>query len=348
MKRVWKRISDWEQWPFFMIYAPLGFVWLYYASKAKAFWFFSNVNPTIEFSGFEGEPKKEMYEQLPQHLYPETIYIKAGTDFKEVITALAKSNIKYPFIVKPEIGMQGILFRKIDHEHELSGYHHIVPVDYLVQSYADLPLEFSVFHIRYPSQSKGKVTGFILKEYLSVQGDGRLTLLQLIKQHPKAKYYKAEMQQKHKHNLQKILQKGEKYILSTAGNHNRGAKFINLHKQIDEQLLSVFDNISMQAKQFYFGRYDLKCTSLEDLKAGKNFSILEFNGAGAEPNHIYDCGMSYISALKEVAAHWKDWYEISRINKQSGVPYWSFIKGYWYLRNARKFFKRLRQYDNQF
>ncbi|HEX8358170.1 MAG TPA: hypothetical protein VF610_12185, partial [Segetibacter sp.] len=69
MKRIWAKISNWEQWPFKLIYAPLGPVWLYYAFKARAFWFFSNVNPTLEFSGFEGETKKEMYDQLPRHLY---------------------------------------------------------------------------------------------------------------------------------------------------------------------------------------------------------------------------------------------------------------------------------------
>jgi hypothetical protein len=56
-----------------IIYAPLGFLWMYYAIKTRAFWFFSNVNPTLEFSGFEGEPKKEMYDQLPKQLYPNTI-----------------------------------------------------------------------------------------------------------------------------------------------------------------------------------------------------------------------------------------------------------------------------------
>ena len=153
------------------------------------------------------------------------------------------------------------------------------------------------------------------------------------------------MQHKHAENLNQVLPEGEKYILSIAGNHNRGAKFINLYKQIDQQLCDVFDDISNKAKTFHFGRYDLKRTSIEDLKAGKNFSILEFNGAGAEPNHIYDCGMSYRDALKVVASHWNDLYKIGMINKKAGIPYWSFIKGYRYLMNAKKFFKKLRQYD---
>jgi hypothetical protein len=154
-----------------------------------------------------------------------------------------------------------------------------------------------------------------------------------------------EMRKRHAQNLSKILAPGEKYFLSITGNHNRGAKFVNLHQQIDQQLCDVFDEISNRAGEFYFGRYDLKCTSIEDLKQGKNISILEFNGTGAEPNHIYDCGMNYREALKEIARHWKYLYEISEINKQRGIPHWTFMKGYKHLRRAAKHFKVMRKYD---
>jgi hypothetical protein len=181
-----------------------------------------------------------------------------------------------------------------------------------------------------------------------VTGDGSSTLLQLIKHHPKAKYREDEMKHLHEENLDRVYPEGFKYMLSFTGNHNRGARFINLHKQIDQKLCDVFDKISNEAGQFYYGRYDLKCTSIEDLKEGRNISILEYNGAGAEPNHIYDCGMSYIDALKEVARHWKDLYEIGRINYKKGVPYWSFMQGKRQLDKARSFFSMLRKYDLEY
>ncbi|MDB5192597.1 MAG: hypothetical protein JWQ96_2160 [Segetibacter sp.] len=345
MNRIWNRITNWELWPFYLIYTPLGFVWAYYAIKARAFWFFSNVNPSLLFSGFEGEGKKEMYEQMPMHLYPRTIYVTPETAIEIAKEKMVKDGLNYPVIAKPEIGMQGILFRKIDSEPELDTYHKIMPFEYVIQEYVDLPLEVSVFHIRYPGQTKGKVTGFILKEYMHVVGDGRSTLLHLIQQHPKAQYRMLEMRQKHGHSFNKIIPAGERYILSIAGNHNRGAKFVNLHKQIDQRLVDVFDNISNSIGQFYFGRYDLKCSSVEELKEGKNFSILEFNGAGAEPNHIYDCGMSYFDALKEVAKHWQDLYLIGRINKAKGIRYWTFKQGLEQIINSKKFFKKLKEYD---
>lgn len=76
----------------------------------------SNVNLTLEFSGFEGETKQEMYLQLPVEYFPKTIYVKAGEDFTELKNRIGNNGFPYPFVVKPEIGMQGLLFRKIEAE----------------------------------------------------------------------------------------------------------------------------------------------------------------------------------------------------------------------------------------
>lgn len=348
MKPLIQRVTHWELWPFYLIYAPLVFVWIYYAAKARYFWFFSPANPTLEFAGFEGESKKEMYEQLPEQYYPKTVYVTAYQDYGELLKSLCRDHLRYPLAVKPQTGMHALMFRKIENEEQLKQYHSYVNVDYLVQEYVNLPYEFSVFHIRYPNEKKGKITGFILKDYLAVTGDGTSTLLQLIRKHPKAKLREDEMKQRHAKHLDGVIAKGTKFYLSIAGNHNRGAKFVNLQHEIDEKLCAVFDNISLEAGHFYFGRYDLKCTSVEDLKAGKNIAILEFNGAGAEPNHIYDCNMKYKDALKTIVQHWDDLYKIARINYEKGIPYWRYSDGIKYLRNAKRFFKKLNEHDLNF
>lgn len=345
MKRLWQQLTHWERWPFNLIYTPMGFLWLYYAVKARAFWFCSNVDPTLEFAGFIGETKREMYEQMPNHLYPATIYIMPNQPIKAVEAQIAAAGIGYPFAVKPQVGMQGMMFRKINSPQQLAAYHRQMIAEYLVQSLVDLPMEFSVFHIRYPGHNKGKITGFILKEYLAVTGDGQSTLLQLIRQHERAAFREEEMRQYHAEQLDCILPAGEKYYLSIAGNHNRGARFINLHHEIDAALCNVFDDISLQCGHFYYGRYDLKCTSVEDLKEGKNIQILEYNGTGAEPNHIYDCGMTYLQALKVIKAHWKDMYRIGKINFKQGIPYWNYSKGRAHMKKSKRFFKMLQQAD---
>ncbi len=345
MKKFFQKITNWELWNFYVLYFPLGPVWLWYCLRSGSFWYFSSSNPTITFGGFEGEGKKEMYDQLPPHLVPRTIYIMHDWSFDKVKVSIAAAGFKFPFIVKPDIGMKGILFRKIDNEEQLKKYHERIPVEYIVQDLVVLPVEVSVFYYRYPWEKNGVVSGFIDKELLQVKGNGQSTLRELVQEHPRARFRMEEMEHRHGHRFERVLPEGEIFYLSYAGNHNRGAHFTNLHNEIDEKLHRVFDELSHFTDKFYYGRYDIKTSSIEDLKQGKNFLILEFNGCGAEPNHIYDCGMSLWKAYGVLLHHWKVLFKISRYNNKSGTPYWSFKKGWKYLKDSKQHFKMLEKYD---
>ena len=296
-----QRLNNWEHWPFRLLYFPLSFVWLWYCIRSRSLWFFSSSNPTITFGGFEGEGKREMYEQLPNEWYPPTCYISPVISFQKLIHQVGVAEIKFPLIVKPDVGMKGLLFRKINTSQELKEYHEAIQVDYLVQEMIDLPIEVSVFYYRFPTQNQGVITGFIQKEYLEVTGDGKTTLARLIETNKRTKNRIEELKRRNQASLDLIIPEGESFILSYAGNHNRGARFIDLEHEIDEELHEVFDNMSLRTRHFYYGRYDIKCGSIEDLKKGKNFYILEFNGCGAEPNHIYDCNMTLLERERKIS-----------------------------------------------
>lgn len=345
VRNFFKRIVSWELWNFNVLYAPISLVWLWYCLRSRSFWFFTPSNPTIAFGGFEGEGKKEMYDQLPVEVVPLTIYIRNNIPFERVLMKLQLSGLTYPFVVKPDVGMKGILFRVIENEQQLRKYHDRMPVEYIAQEKIDYPVEVSVFYYRYPWQDKGVVSGFIHKELLQVVGDGKSTLRELIEAHPRARYRLEEMEHRHQHRYDRVIPDQEIFYLSYAGNHNRGARFTNLHAEIDDQLLQVFDRLSHFNESFFYGRYDIKAASIEDLRAGRNFMVLEFNGAGAEPNHIYDCNMRLGTAYKVILQHWKALYTISRYNYKQGIPYWSFRKGKAFLRASRKHFNILEQFD---
>lgn len=338
----WK---NWELWPFWLRYLNITPMWFWYCLRARSAWFFTPSNPTLTFGGFEGESKKEMYEQLPPASYPKTVYIKPGVPFGEVLKAISDAGFKYPFIVKPDVGMAGILFRKIETEKHLQHYHSKLPVEYLVQDLIHFPIEFSVFYYRHPEHLNGVITGFLEKEPMNVTGNGIDDLLQLIEAHPKAKYRMAELLSWHKERLDVVLPAGEKFYLSHAANLNRGANFINLQNEIDEDLHKVFDELNLYSKTFFYGRYDLKAASLEDLKKGKNFLLLEYNGSGAEPNHVYNSGYTLRAAHKEILRHWKVLFQISLYNHNKGIPYWNFSKGRRFLRQSTRHFELLNKID---
>lgn len=345
IKKFFQKLTNWELWNFYVLYAPISPAWFWYCLRSGSLWFFSSSNPTITFGGFEGEGKKEMYDQLPPHLVPRTIYIMHDWTIDEMEKKIHDAGFTYPFIVKPDVGMKGILFRKIESPEQLVKYHERIPVEYIVQDLITLPVEVSVFYYRYPDQQKGVVSGFIQKELLQVTGDGHSTLRELTEQHPRARFRMEEMEHRHGHRFDRVIPDGEVFYLSYAGNHNRGAHFTNLHMEIDENLHRVFDELSHYAGKFFYGRYDIKTSSIEDLKQGKNFQIIEFNGCGAEPNHIYDCGMSLWRAYGVILQHWKALFHISRYNHRNGTPYWSFKRGWNFLKESRKHFKMLEKYD---
>jgi hypothetical protein len=340
-----ERLVNWELWPFYLLYLPIGPIWFWYCLRARSIWFFSSSNPTLTFGGFEGESKKEMYEQLPKASYPKTIYLLHSFSFEDAKKQMQINGFSYPFVVKPDVGMKGILFRKIENQEQFKKYHERIPVEYIVQDLIEMPLELGVFYYRYPDREHGVITGFFQKELLEVRGDGKSTLWELIVRHPRAKFRLEEMKHRHESRLERIIPEGQSFYISYAGNHNRGARFINLKHEIDDRLLKIFDDLSHYTDKFYYGRYDIKCSSVEDLKEGKNYSIIEFNGCGAEPNHIYDCGLPLGKAYKEILKHWKALFEISRYNHRNGTPYWSFAKGLRFLRNAKKHFKTLEKFD---
>jgi hypothetical protein len=345
LKKILFKITHWETWHYLAKYIPIAPVWGWYCLRARSLWFFTPSNPTLAFGGFEGETKREMYKQLPPGSYPYSIFIAHNIPFEEVETLLNESIIKFPFAVKPDAGMMGFMFRKIRNIDELKNYHQKMPADYIMQQWVAYPLEVSVFYYRFPGQLSGTITGFIKKEFLQVIGDGASTLCMLIDNYPRATFRLDEVKAKHASKLNTIIPAGESYILSHALNLSRGGKLISLEHEKDDSLLKVFDDISNYSKHFYYGRYDIKCASVDALKKGKDFSILEYNGCGAEPHHIYGNGNTLLQAYSIVLKHWKVLYKISAINNRNGISYWGYNRGRQFLKEAKKHFKILKSLD---
>ncbi len=339
------KLTHWETWPYRVKYIPLIPVWLWYCLRSRSWWFFTPSNPSLTFGGFEGEGKREMYDQLPPETYAKSTYISPSVSFNEVEWLVTSNNYQYPFAVKPDIGTMGFMFRKIENADQLKKYHSKMPSDYIIQEWITYPIEVSVFYYRFPDQEKGVITGFIRKDFLKVMGNGKSTLLKLIQNYDRVQFKLDEMKAKHYQKLNTIIPDGEVYILSHALNLSRGGKMVSLEHEKDDRLLKIFDDLSHYTKYFYYGRYDIKCTSVEDLKEGKNFSILEYNGSGAEPHHAYGNGNTLWQAHKIFLHHWKILYQISKYNHEHGIHYWDFKPGLKFQIAARKEYNMLKKID---
>lgn len=286
---------------------------------------------------------------MPEGSYPESIYITPDMPFGEVENLVAQHQLTFPLVVKPNVGIMGYMFRRIANLEQLKKYHDFIPMEYIIQRWINYPVEVSVFYYRMPNKDSGKVTGFLMKQHPEITGDGKSTVEELILHNKSLQYKTEELFNRHREKLNFVLPQGEQFVLSYASNRSQGAKLVGLSQLIDDRLVSVFDKISGYSQSFYYGRYDIKCRSIESLKENKDFSILEYNGAGAGIQHVYGNGLSLWQACHTIAQHWKMLYRISVYNNRvNHISFWKRKKGRKFLKEALVNIKRLEKLDSGF
>lgn len=337
------RLTHWEYWPSHVVYGPLYPVWLLMGLRARSLFFFSAANPSMENAGFTHERKSEIYRQLPVCLYPATHFCPAGVDRTILKRQLNDRGFRLPLIAKPDIGERGIQVSLLQTEAELEEYCRRSQVDFLVQEYIPYEMEAGIFYVRMPGEDRGKITGIVGKEFLAVTGDGRSTIRDILQRTPRYFLQMTALREKYGDKLEQVLPEGIRRTLVPYGNHARGSKFVDWSDRISDELTAVVDNICQQIPDFHFGRMDLKFASWEELLQGRNFSIIEVNGAGSEPTHIYDPRHSLFFAWKEIIRHWRLLYKVSRTNAKSRhIPLMTMRDGVKMLKDHRRYLKSIR------
>jgi hypothetical protein len=316
LRRIIIKITHWEYWPFNVVYIPIYFYWAWLALKSKSFFFFSTSNPTIENGGFLMESKKKIYDIIPQQFYPNTILVNHNDEIESISLQISDRNLQYPMIAKPDIGLRGLQVKKMTSFDDIVDYNSKTRVSFLLQEFIEYPNEIGIFYYKIPGETIGTISGIVGKEFLTVIGDGVSTIEELIILNDRFVLQLEKLKISYEKLLYKVLSKNELYTLVPYGNHARGAKFIDLTHLVDEQLISCINNICNLIPEFYYGRLDIKYNTWEELKEGNGFSIIEVNGAGSDPTHIYDPTHSIFFAWKEIIKHLNILYRISLLNKK--------------------------------
>ncbi|KAA3621389.1 MAG: hypothetical protein DWQ02_27820 [Bacteroidetes bacterium] len=307
----------------------------------------TNVNPGLFTGGMGMESKYATIMMFPPELRPKTVLARPGQDFEEIKTAMKGEGLDFPLIAKPDIGYRGMLVKKVKNELELRAYLEKYPLDFLLQEFIDLPKEGGVLYYRYPDEERGKITSVTLKEFLTVKGDGESTVLELVKKSDRALLQLERLKENYAEVLQQVPPSGTEVPLGSIGNHSKGTAFINGNHLIDREMEDAFQKIVDQLEGIDYGRFDLKCTSYEDMKRGKNIKVIEINGIGAEPTHIYDpTKMSYFEAVGTITKHWKIILNMSRKNRQIGIPRLKTSDLFRYLLKHRRYVKKINRINN--
>ena len=322
-----------EFWPLWATYFPVFPYYLYLAAKARSFFFFTATNPSIETGGMLGESKINILNMIADEYKPISLFIEKNTSLANVLVLMEEHNITFPIVVKPDIGERGLLVEKIDNKESLAKHINENNIEYIIQPFISYKEEYAIMYYRIPNEKEGKIFSICQKKFLSVTGNGTSTLKELIWQQPRAILQWKKLQKDFTPNqLKEVLPNGKERELVVIGNHSRGTTFLNANHHIDKSLELVFDKITNTMTDVYFGRYDLKCLSMAEMKKGNHIQIMELNGVGAEPAHIYDPNYPLWKIWRDLLRQWSIMFRIGTyVHKHHRVPYMSIaeMKVYW-------------------
>lgn len=319
VKRAWVRWTTWEYLPMWLSNLPVAGFYLWYAARARHLLFFSAANPAIPLGGAMGESKFDILQRIPHTIRPNMVLIKKEMNFEDALETMYHAGLSFPVIAKPDIGERGFLVKKIESPEDLRQHLLKYSVDFILQAFIALPLEASVLFILFPGyKSRFEVSSVCLKEFLEIKGDGKSSVRELILRNPRAAFQLERLEQEYPGQMTQVLPEGEKLSLGHIGNHCLGTKFLNGNHLIDKQLIQAFENICRQIDGIHYGRFDLKCASLDDLKNGR-IQVMELNGVLGEPAHVYDPTVGPWRAYRDFWRHWRFIFEVSEANRKRGV-----------------------------
>jgi pimeloyl-ACP methyl ester carboxylesterase/membrane protein DedA with SNARE-associated domain len=320
----WRRLTRWEFWPPWAFYPPVLYYVIYLAFKYRGLTVFTAANPSIPESGFIGESKVAILRGLSSSngFVARSSLIEGSLDYQARKNAanhfITDSDVSFPVVLKPDQGQrgQGVAIIKSTEESERYLSHAIV--DTIVQEYARGD-EFGVFYYRQPDEPRGRIFSITEKKMLAVTGDGKSTLERLILSDDRAVCIARMLLERHQSRLSEVPASGQRIQLVELGTHCKGAMFLDGSWIRTPELEDKIDEISRSFEGFYFGRFDIRTSSIEDFKAGRNFKIVELNGVTSEASHIYDPRNSLLDAYRVLFEQWRLAFEIGAKNRERGV-----------------------------
>src|SRR5882724_7692667 len=318
------RIVRWEFWPAWLFYSPVAVICVWLGLRYRGFSLPTVANLNQKNGGIIGESKigilRTLMETSPE-CTSDGYLIPGGSvenRIESILEICLRHQIRFPFVLKPDTAQRGAGFRKIESIDEIENYVAQVSGPLILQRYVQGPKEAGIFYYRFPWEQKGHIFGITRKQFPAVVGDGRRSLRELIESDSRARLIARTYLERFGSAVDRILPQGESLRLVEAGNHCQGCIFKEGEDLYSEELRDAFDEISQRLPGFYIGRYDIRYSSDDELRAGNGFQIIELNGAASEATNIYDEGNSLWSAYKTLYRQWKLVFQIGAANRSRG------------------------------
>ncbi|HEY8561452.1 MAG TPA: VTT domain-containing protein [Pyrinomonadaceae bacterium] len=329
--RVQRRFRR-EFWSLRFIAAPLVVYVAYLMLKHRSLTVFTCANPVLRAGGFLGESKTKILESLSEskasapftlkHLYM-NVEISSSEKRRRAADFMAANDLSFPIVLKPDRGARGRGVFVIDSpaalDEKLSAGD-----DQILQEFA-AGAEASVFYCRYPTAEKGRLLAITEKRFPFVTGDGATTLEDLILRDKDAVCLAEKYFENNAERLEWVPPEGASVALAELGNHARGALYLDGERLKTKALEDKIDEICRRFEGFYFGRFDVRARSFDDLKQAQNFKIIELNGIATDATRFFDPRFSLLDAYRALFRQWRIAFEIGAENRKRGARSTRFV-----------------------
>jgi hypothetical protein len=322
-------VSFFEFWPGWLFYAPVVIFWIIKAIRYRSITLPTLANPRINAGGVCGESKNDILDLAGPVARPWIASYAAlttsghndGNDLALALAAMARDGLAFPVVAKPDMSCNGVGVQVMNDAAELEAYLFQFPRATALQLQALVTYEgeAGIFYIRHPGEAVGRITSVTLKFAPTVIGDGSLTVRGLISADARLNAVSNLLLPKLGVKASRVPELGEVVRLVFVGNHCRGSTFKDGQDIVTPALTARIDEIAKDMSDLYFSRIDLRYESLEALRAGKNFKIIEFNGSGSEATHIWDPQMTIREAYATQFFHYGESFKIGAEFRKRGL-----------------------------
>jgi hypothetical protein len=322
-------VSFFEFWPGWLFYAPVVIFWILKSIRYGSITLPALANPRIDAGGICGESKNGILGlagAVAQLWIADFAPLVTsghwdGNDIARALAAMENAGLSFPVVAKPDMSCNGVGVRVVNNEAELAAYLAAFPraTALQLQTLVTHEGEAGIFYIRHPGETIGHITSVTLKYPPTVIGDGKRSIRELIAADERLNAVAHLLLPRLGEHASRTPCMGETVRLVFVGNHCRGSTFKDGMNIVTPALTARIDEIMHDMQDVYFSRIDLRYETLEGLREGRDFKIIEFNGSGSEATHIWDPQMTLRRAYATQFFHYGESFRIGATMRAKGL-----------------------------
>ena len=282
-------------------------------------------NPRMEAGGLWGESKDQgmrLFGPLARRFVPKTVAVEVSDDADqpEALAAMRAAGLRFPVIAKPDRGYQGWGVSTAGSTEDLHAYFSATPPGtvVIIQEQVPLPGEAGIFYVRHPGEASGRIYSMTLVYAPHVVGNGIQVVADLVLADPVLRKSSSVFAASQGKDWSRVPERGEVVVLADARSARLGAVYRDARHHVTRALERRIDDIARDIPGFHFGRFDIRFASLDRLKDGEDFSIVELNGAGGEILRIWDGRMRLADAYRDLWNQYRTLFSIAAANRAEG------------------------------